>query len=331
MLLPIHSVVKPSILAGAVNGRLSAALLIDIPGQDGGPVVRLVRPAANGWRALCAAARAVGFVLVATSVADSYRLYEIQERIFLQRYTTTPNGSTNTRTWQGKTWYLRPGFASAAAPGTSNHGLGLAIDTALRIGGKTVSLTPAALAWLVANAGKYGFSWEIQSENWHIRYYVGDVVPAAITAYLKGESDMTPRELLDTVITADSMKIRYEDWANRVLVRLPTDLKARLDALAASAAADATRDAAMLAAINAMASHSGADPAPIIAAIKDEAERTRAEVTELRAALAASESELDTVRGVLHAAFDVAKQIGRALHIVDDDPVLTPVTGTPSG
>jgi LAS superfamily LD-carboxypeptidase LdcB len=39
----------------------------------------------------------------------------------------------------------------------------------------------------MANAHKYGFSWEIkegaQAEAWHIRYFTGDKIPQAVLDY----------------------------------------------------------------------------------------------------------------------------------------------------
>jgi hypothetical protein len=34
--------------------------------------------------------------------------------------------------------------------------------------------------WFRANAERYGFSWELQSEPWHIRYVTGDDIPQAV-------------------------------------------------------------------------------------------------------------------------------------------------------
>ena len=43
---------------------------------------------------------------------------------------------------------------------------------------------------MFANADKYGFSWEIkegaQAEAWHIRYFTGDKIPAAVTEHFGG-------------------------------------------------------------------------------------------------------------------------------------------------
>ena len=57
-------------------------------------------------------------------------------------------------------------------PGTSNHGWGCAVDMALDVygaGAKPVAGNPSFMAWVRANAGPLGWSWEVQSEAWHLR------------------------------------------------------------------------------------------------------------------------------------------------------------------
>jgi hypothetical protein len=155
------------------------------PGLAGGPVVFLVAPAARAWRALAAAALAAGHTLKLSGQASGYRTYAQQLRLFEQRFTTTPIAGRPTRRWNGRTWYLRPGMALAAVPGTSNHGRGLAVDIGEERDGDagTESIDQGTVAWLVANADRFGFSAEVQSEPWHWRYFAGDHIPAAVLAY----------------------------------------------------------------------------------------------------------------------------------------------------
>lgn len=122
MTYPVRAVTRPAALSGLSNGRLPASVLLDTPGQAGGPTVRLVAPAARAWRAMCAAAKTAGHTLKATSLYDSYRPYEVQERIFRERYTTTPLAGRPTKTWQGQTWWLKSGYATAATPGSCVEG-----------------------------------------------------------------------------------------------------------------------------------------------------------------------------------------------------------------
>ena len=183
--LPIQDVSLPSCLDGQENGRLDPAILVSTPGQAGGSVVRLVAPAARAWRAMCAAGLHDGHVLKATSAADSYRTYEQQETIFRARYTTTYLPGRPSRLWNGRRWYQKPGTAAAAVPGTSNHGRAIAVDTGEERDGDAgaESLDQATLDWMLAHADKFGFSWELQSEPWHVRYFAGDQIPAAVLAY----------------------------------------------------------------------------------------------------------------------------------------------------
>lgn len=195
MPLPIRPVTRPLCLLGQQNGRIPATLLEDIPGLEGGPTVRLVEPAARAWRAMTAAAFADGVVLKATSTSDTFRPYAVQERIFRERYTTTPISGRRPREWNGRRWYQKPGTAAAAVPGTSNHGWALAVDTGTERDGDagTEPIDQRTLDWLLDHAEDFGWSWELQSEPWHLRYFAGDDIPAAVLAH--EEDDMfTPED-----------------------------------------------------------------------------------------------------------------------------------------
>lgn len=199
MAYPVRTVTLPAVLAGKPNGKLPKDILVVTPGLAGGVDVLLVRPAARAWRALTAAAADAGHILKAVGGADSYRSYEWQERIFRQRYTTTPIKGRPTKRWLNQTWYQRPGTAVAAVPGTSNHGFGLAVDTGEErdTDAGAESLDQPTLAWLLANEERFGFSHEVQSEPWHLRYFAGDAIPAAVLAHEANslpthtENDMT--------------------------------------------------------------------------------------------------------------------------------------------
>lgn len=188
MAFPVRTVKLPACLVGQPNGKLPARILVATPGQHGGPEVRLVAPAARAWQAMCAAARLEGHILKASSLMDSYRPYTVQERIFRERYTTTVLRGRPSRMWNGRRWYQKPGTAAAAVPGTSNHGRGLAVDTGEENDGDagTESLDNPTLAWLLRNEERFGWSHEIQSERWHLRYWAGDSIPAAVRAYEAG-------------------------------------------------------------------------------------------------------------------------------------------------
>lgn len=180
MAFPVLPVVLPSSLSGAVNGRLSAGVLevLGCPGRKGARAHPL---AAAAFRSLSAAVLGVsGEVLTVTSNADAYRSYEVQELTFRARYTLEVMLRPS-KIWDGRRWFQRPGVAMSAVPGTSNHGWGLAFDVCGWSGDETVYIESLkAWPWIRANAGRFGLSWEAQSEPWHLRYVAGDRVPDAV-------------------------------------------------------------------------------------------------------------------------------------------------------
>lgn len=166
--LPVLKLVLPKDLKDQKPGDINKDLLVTVK-----PHGQLHHLAANAYHALRAKALADGLPhFRATSPGDTYRTLELQTRGFLQRYQVQPIEGTSTRTWEGKTWYLKKGMAPLAAPGTSNHNLGLAIDIAEASGDR--------LKWMLANCAKFGWSWEVQSEPWHIRYVAGDKTPLPV-------------------------------------------------------------------------------------------------------------------------------------------------------
>lgn len=183
--LPIATVYKPSTLSGTANGQLPDSLLRTV-----GPSGKLHYLAAQAFLALVSAAARAGIPLTYT-YGGTYRTFAQQTTLFKQRYQTKYDPkvtSTAYKTWNGEKWYQKLGVAEAATPGNSNHGWGLAIDTALDRDPSNgvspddaVSIMPA-MGWMLANAPRFGFSWELQSEPWHIRYCSGDVPPEAVMA-----------------------------------------------------------------------------------------------------------------------------------------------------
>ncbi len=179
MALVILPLERPLDLIGVDNGNLDPGLLVPV-----GPNGRLHHLAARAWLSLCRAAQVAGWSLTYT-YGGTYRPYADQETGFRQRYQTTPIPGRPQKQWNGQIWYQKPGVEMAAVPGTSNHGLGLAIDMALDhdlsdgIGPNDAESIAPALAWLSTNALIFGFSWE-SYETWHIRYVTGDHVPQAV-------------------------------------------------------------------------------------------------------------------------------------------------------
>ena len=189
MALVVVPVVFPAVLAGQSNGQLPEAILIPTAGLQGGPTVRLVTTAARCWRALAATAPADGIVLQATSPADSYRDLDQQIDVFTRRYQVEPTAN-GYRLWDSdgngtrERWYKKDGVATAAVPGTSNHGWGLAVDVANASG--------ARLRWLEQNAPRFGWSWEtVPEEPWHVRNVTGDAIPKAVRDHEQEQSMTT--------------------------------------------------------------------------------------------------------------------------------------------
>jgi D-alanyl-D-alanine carboxypeptidase len=114
------------------NGRIPETALQRV-GDTGH---RLAAPAATSLEALMRAAREQG---VTIGITDSYRSYA--EQVDLARR---------------KGLYSQGGLA--AKPGTSDHGLGLAVD---------LDLDDRAQAWMRANAARFGFRETTPREPWH--------------------------------------------------------------------------------------------------------------------------------------------------------------------
>ena len=117
------------------NGRLPDEALTDI----GVGSHRLSPPAASAFVRLRAAARADGIDI---KVTDSYRSYDQQVDVARR-----------------KGLYSQGGLA--AKPGTSDHGLGLALD---------LDLDPEALTWMRTNAARFGFVEDTPRESWHWKF-----------------------------------------------------------------------------------------------------------------------------------------------------------------
>jgi len=131
--------------------------------------------------AMSGAARDAGHDLYPTDRgAGTYRSFDQQVAGFKFHYTLTRLDGRPTKQWNGDTWYLKPGFEEAATPGTSNHGLGLAIDVAF------LNASPPAddrrSIWVLDNYERFGFSHEFTDKRdpRHIRYFAGDAIPDAV-------------------------------------------------------------------------------------------------------------------------------------------------------
>lgn len=195
--LPVVAVIRPTDLIGVDNGALDPHLLTPI-----GPQGLLHHTAARAWAALVAAAGTAGIPLTYT-YGGTYRSLGDQMALFRSRYTRTELPGRPTKVWLGQTWWQLPQTAMAAVPGTSNHGLGLAVDTATDsdwsdgLGPDDAASIVPHLGWLSANAALFGWSWEGSPPNiepWHLHYMAGDLVPAAVLAYEQSLNPQPPSE-----------------------------------------------------------------------------------------------------------------------------------------
>jgi len=185
-MLPVTAVKKPADLANQQNGKLTPCVLA--PVMFAGVGHSSLHPlAARAWDALVIACHnETGVSLTATSTADAYRSYVSQESLFRRRYRDSYNPltcSTDFKLWNGVKWWKLRNVAMAAVPGTSNHGWGLAVDSAIWSGSgapKDITSNRVSWPWMLSHAIEFGWSWEVQSEPWHIRYTAGDDVPKRV-------------------------------------------------------------------------------------------------------------------------------------------------------
>lgn len=152
-------------MSGALQiTRDQTVALATAPGQ------RLRPDAAAAWdTAAVGAQAALGF---APTLTDSFRPFDVQERIFRERYRQgnhvgQPGFTTDVRSWIGEPWTRLRGQAAAAVPGTSNHGGGVAVDAGFS------SFTDPRRAAFLDLAGRHGWTDDegrAVDEPWHLRY-----------------------------------------------------------------------------------------------------------------------------------------------------------------
>ncbi len=196
--LPIAPLVMPSTLRGQQNGMLPASILTQI----GVGSARMEITAARSFKAMFAEARKQGFDI--RHVGD-YRSFQAQLNLFLSRYepvSVAVYGVTlpaNRKRWDAakqhgydSVYWRKKKIngkypATAASPGASNHGWGLALDIAEEYDSDPQAdpIRQVFVNWLISNAHRYGISAELQSEPWHWRYVAGDNIPLATLHFEK--------------------------------------------------------------------------------------------------------------------------------------------------
>lgn len=197
--IPITRVSVPRSLLGEPNGQLPDDWLRSPwPDRTSLPF-RFFEPVSYAWQALEVAARRAGHILDATGV---YRTFAQQRSLFLDRYEPVAYGDfmstpiarrkiwDNDRNDTGHRYWVKKqlpsgGYpATAAEPGESNHGLGLAIDVAEDPDDSNatpvVAIDSSTLEWLRDNAHRFGFGLETRSEPWHWHWIGGDALPQLV-------------------------------------------------------------------------------------------------------------------------------------------------------
>lgn len=233
-------------------------------------------PAAAGnfelWRALAADA---GWPLTITSAADAFRTYAVQERIFRDRYTTTRLPGRPTKVWNGTTWYLLPGQATAAVPGTSNHGKGLAVDVK-----NAGAFTGPFYKWMAATGPALGWTnteGRSINEPWH---WANDNRPRGALA---GVVDALPTSEEDDMSAAEVAQIRADiDTVHRAV-------------LASNAKADVGTVADELRAAAVVVGQTRAD----VGTVAGEVRATRADVGTVANELRAAQATINALAGLL--------------------------------
>jgi hypothetical protein len=218
------AITEPSSIRGLPNGQYPDDALRPIKSTTGTVIGSLCPEAARAWAAMVAAAKGAGVSLGASVATNTYRPLAKQQEIFKDRYRETDQGN-GSRLCGTKRWFLRKGVATAACPGTSNHGRGLAVDV------RGADEPGPVLSWLEDHATTFGFSWEIASESWHIHYCPGDAIPAAVLAHEADhpeEDEVTDKDKKDIV---DAVNAHVDARVNKAIDDLVMTLTKRLDAI----------------------------------------------------------------------------------------------------
>lgn len=216
-LLPITSVRLPSTLAGYSNGKLPSSALTSI--GVGNAVMEVT--AARAFKAMFASARAELGVVI-REVGD-YRSFNAQMALFLSRYKPASysqyrvTSSSHRKYWasaakygHGSKYWIKKDtrYATAATPGTSNHGYGLALDIAEEYDSDSAAdpISSRFVDWLARNAFTFGISAELQSEVWHWRYFAGDHIPPAVLEYERQEPPPPTDKEFKVNVTREEVK-----------------------------------------------------------------------------------------------------------------------------
>jgi len=186
----------------AANGRLDTASLTKVDGW-----AFLERRTANAWNAFCAEMVSLGYARPSITAPDgAYRPYD--QQVYWKKY-----------------WTDRGLPGNAATPGYSIHGLGQCVDI------WNVGQYPRAV--IVRVAAKYGFTFNVKSELWHVQHngmIVAGLPSTPITAdagkklmsiYLTRSVNNSTIYLENGVGKAGIAQPSHVDLFNRVLAKFP--------------------------------------------------------------------------------------------------------------
>lgn len=168
---------------GYANGRIPAAALHVVP---------QFKPLGDGWSSTAHASnvmKAAGAIQLSAMQRDFYRAFEVKLYV-REAY----------RNMAGQSFYRKrmenrePGWTLAALPGTSVHGWALSVD--LGVGEANANPSGQYLAWLRANAARYGFRNDVPTEVWHWSFLLTPT--SGVTSYINNPSataaDLIPTE-----------------------------------------------------------------------------------------------------------------------------------------
>lgn len=186
------SVTVPTFLRDKANGQLLSEWLRS-PDGTSAMSRRLFTPVSYAMQAMHYAAEADGVELRTTG---RYRDYDRQVALFLERYSPVPIPGRPTKTWNGATWWQKPGVAMAATPGTSNHGLGLADDLAEEDSTPPDNVPESLgwddIGWIDAHQAGFGFGLETTKEQWHRHWVGGDALSQLVVDVLHANGVTVP-------------------------------------------------------------------------------------------------------------------------------------------
>ena len=205
-----NSIPRPTATRGFANGKIPPEHLVGcgLRNKPGGSEFVMVEPAASAIRAMVGAAGVAGVELAASG---TWRSLQQQIDLFTQRFSRTPRGPKS-KQWDGLPWWPKQGFTvdAAGTPGTSNHGLGLAVDLSRREW--NVNLTDVELQWLADNGPRFGFWNTVKSEHHHWTYGLGDNVTDAVGK--PGPAAPAPDWELIKKIDAELSQVQYPGSAH---------------------------------------------------------------------------------------------------------------------